>query len=424
MPLAMYNMKDHTLTCRKRKQKELAISQHNPPAVPDSQHPSDVYRVAADGREFILVGTAHVSQESTQQVRNVIIQEQPDCVCVELDAQRYAALSQQRRIEDLDLKQVIRQRQLSPLIAGLILSAYQKKLGGQLGVMPGTELLEATKIAQQHNIPMLLCDRDIKITLGRAWRTTPWFKKLLLLASLLQGMFETESISEETLRDLRQQDVLSAMLDEFSESLPTLRQVLIDERNIYMTEKIRQAAGDRVVAVVGAAHVPGMRRLLAHAPIPTPEHFTTIPPASALWKWLQWGIPITILAAIAYIGWQQGAAAAGYNARFWFLANGIPSALGAMAALAHPVTILVAFVAAPFTSLTPVIGAGYVTALSQAYFRPPVVRELQTVADDVRSLKGWWRNRLLRIFLAFILPGIGSMIGTWLGGYEIFSNLF
>jgi pheromone shutdown protein TraB len=214
------------------------------------------------------------------------------------------------------------------------------------------------------------------------------------------------------------------MLEEFSESLPTLRQVLIDERDIYMTEKIRQAEGDRVVVVVGAAHVPGMTRLLSQQPIPTPDDFTTIPPPSAIWKWVQWGVPVTILAAIVYIGWQQGAAAAGSNARFWFFANGIPSALGAVAALAHPVTILVAFVAAPFTSLTPLIGAGYVTALSQAYFRPPVVRELQTVADDVRSLKGWWRNRLLRIFLAFILPGIGSMIGTWLGGYEIFSNLF
>lgn len=400
------------------------ISQHEPTAVDDSQYPSDVCRMTVAGREFILVGTAHVSKESAQRVYEVITQEKPDCVCVELDARRYAALSQQQRLEDLDLKQVIRQRQLSPLIAGLILSAYQKKLGGQLGVMPGTELLEATKVAQQHQTPIVLCDRDVKITLARAWRTTPWHKKLLLLASLLQGIFEREAISEETLRELRQHDVLSVMLDEFSESLPTLRQVLIDERDVYMTDQIRQATGSRVVAIVGAAHVPGIRRLLAQPPIPTPPQFTTVPPASAVWKWVQWVIPATIIGALVFIAWQQGAAAAGDNARFWFFANGIPSALGAVAAFAHPVTVLAAFVAAPFTSLTPVIGAGYVTAMVQAYLRPPLVRELQTVADDVRSLKGWWRNRLLRIFLAFILPGIGSMIGTWLGGYKIFSNLF
>ena len=286
-----------------------------------------------------------MSKESAQRVRDVITQESPDCVCVELDAQRYAALSQQRRLEDLDLKQVIRQRQLSPLIAGLILSAYQKKLGGELGVMPGTELLEAVNVAQHHHIPIVLCDRDIKITLARAWRTTPWHKKLLLLASLLQGMFERQTISEETLRELRQQDVLSVMLDEFSESLPTLRQVLIDERDVYMTDKIRQADGDRVVAIVGAAHVPGIRRLLAQQPTPMPSHLTTIPPASAVWKWMQWVIPATIIGALVFIGWQQGAAAAGDNARFWFFANGIPSALGAVAAFAHPVTVVVAFLA-------------------------------------------------------------------------------
>jgi pheromone shutdown protein TraB len=214
------------------------------------------------------------------------------------------------------------------------------------------------------------------------------------------------------------------MLDEFSDSLPTLRQVLIDERDVYMSTKIRQAEGNRVVAIVGAAHVPGIRRLLPQPVIPVPPHLTTIPPTAAIWTWIQWGIPATIIGALAFIGWQHGAAAAGDSARYWFFANGVPSALGAIVALAHPVTVLVAFLAAPFTSLTPVIGAGYVTALSQAYFCPPMVRELQTVADDVRTFKGWWRNRLLRIFLAFILPAIGSLIGTWLGGYEIFSNLF
>ncbi len=370
------------------------------------------------------MGTAHVSQESAQLVQAVITHEMPDCVCVELDAQRYAALSQQRRWKDLDLKEVIRKRQLSPLMAGLILSSYQKKLGGQLGVMPGTELLEATKVAQQHNIPMVLCDRDVRVTLGRAWRSTPLFKKLLLMASLLQSMFETETISEEVLRDLRQQDVLSVMLEELGEALPTLRQALIDERDVFMAEKIRQAEGNRIVVVVGAAHVSGISRRLQEGHPTSLDELNTIPSVWPVWKWLSWGIPAVIVAALGYIGWQKGAAAAGQNALFWFLANGIPCALGAIAAFAHPVTVIVAFLAAPFTSLTPVIGAGYVTALVQAYLRPPVVRELQTVADDVRSLKSWWQNRLLRIFLTFILPGIGSMIGTWIGGYEILSNLF
>jgi pheromone shutdown-related protein TraB len=370
------------------------------------------------------VGTAHISQESADLVQQVIGSETPDCVCVELDQQRYLALSQQRRWEDLDLKEVIRRRQLSPLIVGLVLSAYQKKLGGQLGVMPGTELLEAAKVAQQHGIPIALCDRDVRVTLGRAWRSTPFFKKLMLAYALLMNMFDTSTVSENSLRELRQQDVLSAMLQELGDALPTLRQALIDERDIFLAQKIREAKGDRIVAVVGAAHVNGIRRLLSERRDSNLENLNTVPPVKPVWKWLRWGIPAVIGTALVFIGWQKGAAVAGHNALFWILANGIPSACGAIAAFAHPLTIITAFLAAPVTSLTPVIGAGYVTALVQAYIQPPTIREFQSVADDIHSVRKWWQNKLLRIFLAFLLPGLGSMIGTWIGGYEILSNLF
>ncbi|MGQ4808635.1 hypothetical protein NKDENANG_02022 [Candidatus Entotheonellaceae bacterium PAL068K] len=322
------------------------------------------------------------------------------------------------------MKDVIRNRQLSPLLVGLILSAYQKRIAGQLGIMPGAELLEAITSAEQHDIPFVLCDRDVRVTLSRAWRSAPVFKKLLLVSSLISSLFDTSTISEDTLRDMRQQNVLTALLDELGEVLPSLRRVLIDERDIYLAHYIRQAQGDRIVAVVGAAHIPGICRALIEPPSTALDRLNTVPPGSPWWPWLGWGIPVVILAALAMIGWQQGASVAGKNALFWILANSIPSALGAIGALAHPVTILAAFVVAPITSLTPVIGAGYVTALVQAYFRPPTVRELQRVADDVRSGKQWWHNRLLRVFLAFLLPGLGSMIGTWIGGYEILSNLF
>ena len=373
---------------------------------------------------FTLIGTAHVSQESADLVRQVIDREQPDCVCVELDAQRFQALSQQRRLDDLDLKEVIRRKQLSPLIVNIILSSYQKRLGGQLGVMPGTEMLEAAKIAQDLNIPVVLGDRDVRVTLGRAWRSTPLLKKFLLLSTLLTSIFDRTTISEEMLRDIRQKDVLSEMLRELGELMPTLRTVLIDERDLYLAHRIRSAVGKRIVAVLGAAHIPGVQRHLeANRPIDL-EPFNTIPPVSPLWRLIGWGIPALIVAALLLIGWQKGVGVAGEQIVFWVLANGIPSALGAAAALAHPLTILIAFVAAPLTSLTPVIGAGYVTAFVQAYLCPPSVRELHSVADDIHSAQQWWRNRLLRIFLAFILPGIGSMIGTWVGGVEIFSNLF
>ncbi|MGE3541084.1 MAG: TraB/GumN family protein [Candidatus Tectimicrobiota bacterium] len=387
-------------------------------------YPDDVSVLHQQGREFILIGTAHVSRESADLVRQVITREQPDCVCVELDGQRFTALSQQQRWENLDLREIIRQRQLGPLLVNLVLASYQKKLGGQLGLMPGAEMLEAIRVAQEQQIPIALCDRDVRITLRRAWRLTPWYKKTWLLSVLLASLFDRTQISEEVLRDMRQQDVLSALIHEIGDTLPSLRQVILDERDVYLAQKIRDTQGKRVVVVIGAAHVQGVQRALRTeqpAPLAALLH---VPPGSAVWRWLGWGIPATLIAALLGIGWQKGAAAFGQSMLYWTLASGLPSALGALCALAHPMTIMAAFVSAPITALSPAIGVGQVTALVQAYLRPPRVRELQSVAEDLRSVKQWWQNRLLRIFLAFLLPSLGTMLGVWFGGYKILSTLF
>ena len=151
---------------------------------------------------------------------------------------------------------------------------------------------------------------------------------------------------------------------------------------------------------------------------------TKIPPVSRGWKILGWTVPILIIGSLMAIGYTKGASVAGANLLFWILANGIPAACGALLALAHPATTIGAFTAAPITSLTPVIGAGYVTAFIQVMTRPPVVREFESVGEDISSLTGWWKNKLLRVFLVFFFTGLGSAIGTWVGGYEIFRNLF
>ncbi|MCA9742228.1 TraB/GumN family protein [candidate division KSB1 bacterium] len=384
----------------------------------------DVKVIRTGGREIFLVGTAHISQKSADLVRHVVEQEKPDCVCVELDAQRYKALSEQKRWESLDLKAVIRQKQLSTLFVNLLLSSYQKRLGEKIGVMPGVELLEATKVASEHGIPLSLCDRDIRVTLRRAWRSMSFFQKLQLFSSGLAGSFEEQDISEEMLSKIRQSDVLTEMMNELGEAMPVLKRVLIDERDAFLAQRIRESDGERIVAVVGAGHVNGIVKALEQNQVPNMEEINTIPPPSPAVKWIGWGIPALILGSIALIGWLKGTSAAGQNALFWILANGIPCSLGAIIALAHPVTIVSAFLAAPITSLTPVIGAGYVAAFVQTYFQPPVVREFQTVSDDVSTLRKWWQNKLLRVFLVFILTSIGSVLGTYVGAYEIISNIF
>ena len=384
----------------------------------------DVHILSLSGKTIVLIGTVHVSQESADLVRAVIEEERPDGVCVELDSRRFEALSQQHKWESLDLKEIIRKRQLSTLLVNLLLASYQKRLGDQLGVLPGTEMLEAITISKKHDIAIHLCDRDVRVTMRRAWRSTPFLKKSMLVSSLILSVFDTTPVTEESLSDLKKQDVLSEMMKELGNEVPTLKTVLIDERDQYLAQKIIQTEGDKVVAVVGAGHVEGIKSIVQSGRRENLEILDIVPPVSPIWKWVGWSIPAIIVGSIALIGYQKGASAAGENALFWVLANGIPSALGASLAMAHPLTVMVAFAGAPFTSLTPVIGVGYLTAFVQAYVQPPVVREFQTVAEDVGIFRRWWQSRLLRVFLAFLLPTMGSVIGTWVGGTRIVSNLF
>ena len=387
-------------------------------------YPPEVRQVDLDGRQVILVGTAHVSRSSVDLVRRVIENERPDCVCVELDAQRYESLAKHKKWESLDLKQIIRRKQLPTLLLNLVLAAYQKRLGGELGVTPGSELLEAVRVAEELGIPIELCDRDVRVTLRRAARATSFFRRVYLLSELLIAMFAgPPEISEQELEELKEQDVLTELMDDLGRHLPALKEVLIDERDAYLSERLRRSDGRRVVAVVGAGHLEGIHRGLVEGEEVDLEALTEVPPSSPLWKAAGWGIPAVIVIALGWIGVTQGPGKVGEDLLFWVLANAIPTAIGGVIALAHPLTILAGLLAAPITSLTPVIGAAYVTAFVQAYVRPPVVKEFQTVADDVLMPREWWRNKLLKIFLAFMLPGFGSILGSLLGGGKIFSSL-
>ncbi len=393
------------------------------PAPTAPRDSSDVIVVQRGDREFLLIGTAHVSRESADLARQVIESENPDVVCVELDERRYAALRSEQKFESLDVREVLRRKQLSTLIFNLILASYQKQLGGKLGVQPGAELIAAARAAEEHGARVELCDRDVRTTLRRAWGSLSLWRKLQLIGAMFASLFDSPEMSEEELRELRQQDVVTKLMDELGEEFPSLKRVLIDERDLYLAEMIRRVDGRHVVAVLGAGHLPGVSRTLNNDESVDLAALDEMPPSSGAVKLVGWGIPVVILGAIAAIGVRQGAGEAVDNAVFWVLANGLPAMLGAAIALAHPLTVLGAFVAAPLTSLTPVIGAGYVAAFAQTYLRPPLVSELHDVMSDMRIPRKWWSNRLLRIFLVFFLTNLGSSIGTFVGGAEILSNL-
>jgi pheromone shutdown-related protein TraB len=262
------------------------------------------------------------------------------------------------------------------------------------------------------------------VTLRRAWSALSFWKKCELGGALIQALIEDHAVTEDDLRELRSQDVVSKLMDEIGEAFPALKTALIDERDGYLAERIRSVAGDRVVAVVGAGHVEGIRSRLSDGGSADLAALEELPPPSPLVKWIAWGLPASIVLAVLIIGLRRGADAVGESVLFWVLASGGPSMIGAVLALAHPLTILTAFLAAPFTTLSPLIGAGHVAAFAQAWLRPPRVHEIRTVASDIRSPTAWWRNRMLQVFLVFLLTSLGASAGALFGGVELLRKAF
>jgi len=390
----------------------------------DAGDSTDLRRVAIDGREFVLVGTAHVSRESAELVREVIERERPDAVCLELDPQRYEALSERVRWEALDLVELIRSKRLATLLANLVLTSYQRRLGGRLGVVPGAEMLEASRTAERLGIPVALCDRDVRVTLRRAWASMSFWRKSQLGGLLAASLFESPELSEDDLRRLRDRDVMSELMDELGSALPELKRVLIDERDAWLAERIRATEGTRIVAVVGAGHLAGMEQALRDRRAVDLAAFEAIPPVSPVWRWVGWGVPAAIVGSLAWIAVRMGPEVAGQSLGAYVVATGLPTSVGAAVALAHPLTIASAFFVAPITVLSPVIGAGHVLALVEAWLRPPLVAELERVSNDVSSLRAWWSNRLLRCLLVFAFTTLGAMAGAYVGLFELLSKLF
>lgn len=380
---------------------------------------TDITYVELDGKEIFLIGTAHISAQSVEIVVNAIEREQPDVVCVELDEQRFKGIRDEVNWEDLDLLQIIKQKQLTFLVARLGLSAFQKRMSLYTGVKPGQEMLEATHAADRIDAKIDLVDRDIRTTLLRAWRLTPFLKRSQLATMIVAGMFQRSEVDESQLEELREEHNISEILGELGEALPELKTVLVDERDTFMAHKIRHAPGDRVVAVVGAAHKPG---ILRHWAQPAAEEeavaaLDVVPERGSVSKMVPWVLPLVVI-VLFVVGFFFGDPEDVKDAAIaWVLANGTLAAIGSAVALAHPLTIIAAFIAAPITSLNPTISAGIVAAFVQTVLAAPTVRDMEQVGDDVAEWKGIWRNRLARILLVFVLTNLGSMLGTFVSLY-------
>lgn len=380
-----------------------------------------------NGRKITLVGTAHVSKESVDEVKETIKAINPDCVAVELDEKRAESIKNPSRYSQLDLVKVLKRKEGFLLLANLMLASYQRRMGLNAGVKPGDEMIAAMNTADENKIRCTLVDRPIQVTLKRAWGKNSFWGKCKLLSTLLASAFSKEEIDPEEIEKLKQRNEMDSMMNELSDYLPVIKEVLIDERDRFLASKIWESEGDNIVAVLGAGHLPGVKAYLEKLGkgevTSNVDELGSIPKPGIIGKLLAFLIPVCIIGLIA-AGFIYGGMHAGTQIlSTWFLWNAVPAAILTAVAFGHPLAILVGFIGAPFTSLCPFIGIGFCTAIVQATVCKPKVSDMETLQEDVSSLRGFYRNRILRTLLVFILSSIGSTIGTFAAGADIIGIL-
>jgi len=371
----------------------------------------NIHRLVFEDKEIIIVGTAHVSKESVQLVTEVIEAEKPDTVCIELCESRYQSIRQKELWLNTDIVKVIKEKKSFLLLSNLMLASLQKRIAQKFDITPGQEMITAIEAGEAAGASIHLADRNIRITLSKTWRAMGLWDKFKLLFQAFLSLGQIDEISEEDIEKMKQEDVLQSLLADVSKSLPIIKEILIDERDQYLAHKIRTAGGNKIVAVVGAGHVPGIKKCWnAEIDVKTLEQ---IPPKGKIASILKWIIPLAILALIAS-GFYRGGTHAGTDMIVWWvLANGILAGLGALIALAHPLTILSSVLAAPLTSLNPMIAAGWVSGLVEAFSRKPKVKDFENLPEDILSIKGFWKNNVTRILLVVVFTNLGSSIGTF-----------
>lgn len=381
---------------------------------------NDVDTIVIGDHTIYLVGTAHVSKESAELAERLILEVKPNCVAVELCEGRYKSLCEPDRWKNTDIVEVIKNGQSSVLIAQLILAAFQKKLGDQLNIRPGEEMMRAVAAGKEVGATLMLADRNIKTTLKRTWAALGMRSMFTLMNALVMGAFTDKTISEEQINSLKEKKNVDALMAEFTAVFPRIKEPLISERDIYLAEKIQQCVGPVTVAVVGAGHVPGIKNWLGKSIDLAPLEI--IPPKSWQKRLLAYSIPGSIIALIAY-GFTVGGSETGFSmASAWFWATSISAAIGGLIALAHPLTIIACFLVAPFTAINPFLRPGWVGAITEALLCRPRVSDFENVAKDITSVRGVWRNRVSRILLLLVIVNLATLFGA-LYGVKLIASL-
>lgn len=370
-----------------------------------------IERIQLPDKEVIILGTAHISKSSVEETRSTIQEFGPDEIAVELCQNRFDVMRNPKGWQEMDIVKVIREKKSLLLFANLVMASLQRRMGEKLDVKPGDEMRAAIEEADAAGTRIALVDRPVQITLQRAWKSLGTWEKTKFLCSSLYSILSVEDIDEEEIEKLKEKDMLTSAVEEIAKQAPTIKRVLIDERDSYMASKIAHLQGKKVLAVVGAGHMNGIIEQIKH-PMEDVRALEKVPEKKN--GFLGWILPLSVLSMVV-AGFFFGSPKQGYDMiKWWIICSASLAGLGAIIALSHPVTILISALSAPITTLNPALAAGWFAGLSEAYFKKPKVSDFENIHDDIATVKGWWRNPITRILLVVMLVNLGSSLGAFL----------
>ncbi len=385
--------------------------------------------IVLGGTTVRLLGTAHVSRASAEAVAREIDSGDYDEIAIELCVNRHRGIVDPDTLERMDLFEVIRSGKVPMITAMLAMAAFQQRIAEQFGIEPGAEMRAAIEGARAHSLKLHLIDRDIGTTLRRIYRNVPWYKRMYLFSGLFASIIVDDEIPESEIEALKEGDLLESTFAQFADSAPQIYQPLIDERDEYMAAhllNIAEGGAKRVLAVVGAGHLQGIRRYLQEGIAVRATRLRELETVPAGSRWVK-HIP-TLLVLLFVVGFVIGfmrSPELGWSLVLqWIFITGGLSALGTLIAGGHVLTIISAFLGAPLTTLHPAIGIGMVTAPVEAWIRKPTVADFKKLRKDTQSVSGWRHNRVARTFLVFFLSSLGAASGTYIAGFRIIHRLF
>lgn len=375
-------------------------------------------KINYNDKEITIIPTAHVSTESIKLVKETIDEIKPDSICIELDEARYKNITNPQKWKDTNIIDVIKEKKVTLLIANLILSAYQANIAKKLNTKPGGEMMQGIKSAEELGANLVLADRNIQTTFLRIWRGMTFIEKCKLIFSF--AFAKDEDVSEEDLEKLIERSNLENVVADMTGEYPQIAQALLHERDQYLSYKIKNAPGEKIVAILGAAHSIGVEKeIFKDQDI---DQLDKIPEKSSFSKIVPWIIPIIIVGLVIF-GFSKNLDTGFSQIKSWFLYNSILAGIFTAVTLAHPLSILAAFVAAPFTSLNPFLACGWFAGLVEASIRKPTVDDVNRIPEDIFSIKGILSNKFLKVLLIIVFANLGSSIGTILAGTDIIKSI-